>query len=736
MERIRKGNDIGILWEILTESGQPYDLTGKDLTLYLAYMYGKEKVEDFSVSGNILSWTYRGKSQKHTGVYSLILVENEGKDGMNTVDECGAFELVQRSCQEGGDAESHVKIETVSLKSAISLNSIVVDPELDKNSHNVVENAAIAGEFEVTNRRIDSAEAGIAQKQDKIEDLETIRKGAAKGATALQEHQDISGLATKIEVASKVDKAGYYPDLHVGTSDDLAGRGESVPAEFNFRASGGKSIKDGRAYIKTIKGNSVAWNQLVEGSNLKDGTRVIEGHKYFMEADFSKAPTATSISVYYKKDDVNTIAFSIFPYAPYVFATSPVSGVAPKEAWIHTYLGGEGYVTDLRLFDLTRMFGAGNEPTTLEELYQRIPGGIDIGAYNEGEVIHCNTERIKSVGDNLWDIDSAIRATVSDTTGVVSVGNIYNTIVSLIRCIPGQKYYCRNAIRYYHRACAHFFDINMKYIGRTGVSEHESESTASGEITAPLNAHYMYIGAWHETPEDCMVTLVHSGWKQDTDAGYQPYWADTLSLPIISKYFPDGMKSAGSAHDEIRRNKASGKWEKVVRISGVDLGDLSWQRSADTRFESKLSNAKAAASIIEAGSIICARYASASALNTDNGVVGISIDSDCKLWVTDPAYTDAASFAAAMQGVILYYELAEPVVTELDEADQSFRDYYNVADFGTEEAMSEVASAPFSADIIYQFNAVDMIREHEIEINELQAAIGAMQAQISSLTSN
>ena len=87
-----------------------------------------------------------------------------------------------------------------------------------------------------------------------------------------------------------------------------------------------------------------------------------------------------------------------------------------------------------------------------------------------------------------------------------------------------------------------------------------------------------------------------------------------------------------------------------------------------------------------------------------------------------------------MSGVMLYYELAEPIVTELDAEDQNFRDYYNVADFGTEQSQSSVPSANFSADIIYQFNAVDMIREHELEITELQNIIATMQAQLTALT--
>lgn len=41
-------------------------------------------------------------------------------------------------------------------------------------------------------------------KQDAISDLDAIREGAALGATALQEHQDISHLATKEEVSDIV----------------------------------------------------------------------------------------------------------------------------------------------------------------------------------------------------------------------------------------------------------------------------------------------------------------------------------------------------------------------------------------------------------------------------------------------------------------------------------------------------------------------------------------------------
>lgn len=55
-------------------------------------------------------------------------------------------------------------------------------------------------------------------KQDTISDLESIREGAALGKTALQEHQDISGLATKEEVATKQDKISDLDAIRRGAA--------------------------------------------------------------------------------------------------------------------------------------------------------------------------------------------------------------------------------------------------------------------------------------------------------------------------------------------------------------------------------------------------------------------------------------------------------------------------------------------------------------------------------------
>lgn len=127
MEKIRIGNDINIKWEIYASSTDgtiPYDLTGKDINLYVKAPYCSNKIEDMSINGHVVSFIFRGKDQKRMGIYKLILVENEGKDGMHTVDECNAFALVGCTCHEENGSESGINVESVGLKTTANIGAV------------------------------------------------------------------------------------------------------------------------------------------------------------------------------------------------------------------------------------------------------------------------------------------------------------------------------------------------------------------------------------------------------------------------------------------------------------------------------------------------------------------------------------------------------------------------------------------------------------------------------------
>ena len=579
-------------------------------------------------------------------------------------------------------------------------------------------------------------------EKDKLASLENYNDSEIKSQLT-----ELSNKVDNLPQGEEFDKEGNYPLLHVGTADDLAGRGESVPAEFTFRASGGKSIKDGRAYIKRIKGNSVVWNNLwehgrrqgsVDNSDgtankyeslgfIKAYTSAINGHKLFVMA----SDKGSGIDRIYLNDQnqVDLRSGAIFEAKTETTTGSSLTIRTPAGVVAN-------YDVSVLFVDLTQMFQAGNEPTTIEEFNARVATlGVDMNAYNEGQVIHCNTESIKSVGDNAWDEQWELGK-------LNSRGEPYadNTLIrpkNFTRVIPNETYYFHGTFGY----GIYFYDADKNYVKTLYVNNNK--------LQIPSNAMYLKFnfptdyGTTYN--HDIMITLVHSGWKQDTDAGYQEYWQDTLPLPIISKYFPDGMKKAGSAHDEIRFNKASGKWEKVVRIGEVDMGSLQWSYFETYGFYATAPNNMVEGNLNYLTNLSYSKYANPDRISWSNGDKAITngLSTIGTSWVRnicvkDSAYTDVASFKAAMQGVILYYELAEPIVTEITD---TFRDYYQVADFGTEQAIPAkdaegdiIPSAAFSADIIYQFNAVDMIREHELEITELQNIIATMQAQLASLT--
>lgn len=207
MERIRIGNDIELRWKIYTTDAEgassPYDLTGKTLEVSLFNAFADGEVPlDFTTQENEITAIYRGKDQKVTGRYSIILRENNGADGMKTVDEHDAFELVCRTMDESRNDDGDLKCYSLSFQSTLSLGGGSTDL------------SAYAKKADV--------EAALEGKQDTIPDLDAIRQGAQKGSTALQSESDPVYLADKPKLALKVE----IPDVS-GKVDKVTGKGLS-----------------------------------------------------------------------------------------------------------------------------------------------------------------------------------------------------------------------------------------------------------------------------------------------------------------------------------------------------------------------------------------------------------------------------------------------------------------------------------------------------------------------------
>ena len=563
---------------------------------------------------------------------------------------------------------------------------------------------------------------------------------------------EVDTLETKVN--DKADNTGIYPSMQVGKADDLSGHGESVPAEFTFRATGGKSIKDGTATIKEMEGNAVVWNQLQSASQI---TKTLQ--KAGISIDTTAGSLIMRLSGIYDgtKGDLNFYVDSFFKNILGVKGHKYVCIPKGLKNAVYTIFGGinnsitylkdativtctkeenirivpriddrliEGTEYNEDIFfscvDLTKMYGEGNEPTTIEEFNARKPIVADEYAYNEGEVIAFCGDAVKSVGDNAWD-EQWEKGRLNAITGQPNYGANGILTKNFNKVLPNETYYCGYDATPIFAMC---YDAEYNLITQVSGSNNFI-NIRNRQFTTPANAVYMkfYVVDITTYNHDIMITLVHSGWKVDTNAGYQPYWADTLQIDSrIKAEFPNGMHKWDKVYNK------DGKGYIVKGTGVVDLGTLEWLSYQPTgTFNVFYTGANPfPASYNNNGcNIISKRYIvhNTGAADFPNLGCKLFMQSDAiypRFYIRDDAYTDAASFKAAMAGTMLYYELAEPTIIEYD---KPFKLDYKVADFGTEQLISAQPSAPFKARTIYQFNAVDQIRENYNEIERIKAAL-------------
>jgi hypothetical protein len=126
MKRLRIGKDFGLSWKIKAKNvgeNAPYT-PSSDSVLLLVTPYNKVKAEGATFDGDTVRWIFRGKDQKHLGVYGLELVENQGENGMITIDTCEAFELVAHSCEETGHDGESLIFDTLEFITDVELNAL------------------------------------------------------------------------------------------------------------------------------------------------------------------------------------------------------------------------------------------------------------------------------------------------------------------------------------------------------------------------------------------------------------------------------------------------------------------------------------------------------------------------------------------------------------------------------------------------------------------------------------
>ena len=143
-------------------------------------------------------------------------------------------------------------------------------------------------------------------------------------------------------------------------------------------------------------------------------------------------------------------------------------------------------------------------------------------------------------------------------------------------------------------------------------------------------------------------------------------------IPEAIKALPGYGWSAGTA-----RNYVDYENKRYVQcVSSVDLGTLTWMKTSSQSVGdyfyapvSAIGFKRLGAFGITVHNILCSKYITVA--RNPNAFVDktIVLDGDStavsQIQVKDTAYTDATAFKQAMSGVMLYYELANPIITDI-----------------------------------------------------------------------
>ena len=208
-----------------------------------------------------------------------------------------------------------------------------------------------------------------------------------------------------------------------------------------------------------------------------------------------------------------------------------------------------------------------------------------------------------------------------------------------------------------------FYDHNKKYIG---YNDNNGQIVYPNKaFITPLNAFYVRFTL---PPDYGNVYKNDIALIADSSGTYVPYHRNEHPIPEAIKALPGYGWSAGTA-----RNYVDYENKRYVQcVSSVDLGTLNWVAgdSGKVGFQtSQVTGQKLTKNYNILPNIICSKYLAKTqnAMWGKTSVTGITTNAsvDGYVYVNDTSYTDATAFKQAMQGVILYYELATPIVTDI-----------------------------------------------------------------------
>lgn len=588
-------------------------------------------------------------------------------------------------------ADALDRIDAIGKQAHADMQTAVTAAETATTAANNATKSATA-----TEKSADTAE----QAAERAETAKTAAETAAQTAQSIADSlpEDYTTAVGKIaENTADIASIKLTDKEMKRRVDALYDIGQGITHKFETDSSSAysKTIPTGgrMTSIKSIGGKNLVFNQMYKKFDYVSGSTlnckpIFKSHKYLLRVDYSVSE--------------NTKVYLYFRDAHYTGETNrqivkDVAAGSGKISWATSPLGEHGdggdfgvfrILTDAdgnqkldtspfsnyEIFDLTQMFGIGNETTSVEEFEAMFPN--DYYQYNAGEIVSAGTESVVEQGKNLLNADDYYAAykqsdgsylnNSSDFAGInIPIGNyIGKTLIATLKATVSSQ------------------PTSFFWLARINGTRIES-SYAKGERVPANTTGIARLTFTPKTQKDTLSMTYGQGTGDvivrdiqielgDTPTTYAPFHRNVYQIPEAIKALPGYGWSAGTARNYIDyENK-----RYVQCVQSVDLGTLDWKINTTSgvgnHFYASVKHLNfkylgAFGTIVY--NILCSKYVTVA--RSSNVFVDKTLTLDgsstrvSQIQVKDTTYTDAAAFKQAMQGVILYYELETPIVTDI-----------------------------------------------------------------------
>ncbi len=384
-----------------------------------------------------------------------------------------------------------------------------------------------------------------------------------------------------------------------------------VDGEFLYRATGGgQDVPSGRATVQSVRGNTLVWNQLLpvvsllqfpdynmtnkvvsEGvlsgtakgnyaSFYKGNISYQAGHRYLQMADVSYTSGALfAIRFFYSSNNVANSDYTgtgSYQRVSVMHTFQQDGSSSGERVVIQVSTNATGNVISIKnwqLFDLTTMFGAGKEPSTVAEFEALFPKPYYL--YDAGSLLPVRMEGIETVGFNLLNLASpkfggnynievgrvlsnAPAMTVSgENPCTLTAGAAWNGVTYVAEVFKGQSYQFTTNINAATSSSTRFshytLDDNFAVVRKFG---NYSANSDIDRTFVPQGGERYFAASYSLSAAGTMTltdTCLHLSGPRNGE--YEPYWKAERTIPAAT-YFPDGMRSAGSVYDELTEHEA------------------------------------------------------------------------------------------------------------------------------------------------------------------------------------